>query len=44
MFTPPFPAPAGKRWVFVKSFVHWRSGKRVYPKKAKCFCFLTRCK
>ncbi len=39
---PPFPAPAGYRWVFCKSFKHWRSGKDVYPKTAECFCFLVR--
>jgi hypothetical protein len=38
----PFPAPGGKRWVFVKSFKHWRSGKIVFPKTAECFCFLVR--
>lgn len=38
----PFPAPAGYRWIFCKSFKHWRSGKTVYPKKSDCFCFLVR--
>ena len=40
---PPFPAPPGRRWIFVKYFKHWRSGKLVYPKTAECFCFLVRC-
>ena len=44
MFKPPFTAPTGMRWVFVKRFKHWRSGKWVYPKKAKCFCFLVKSK
>jgi len=39
---PPFPAPPGRRWIFVKYFKHWRSGKLVYPKTAECFCFLVR--
>jgi hypothetical protein len=42
MATPPFPAPPGRRWVFAPWFVHYRTGKRVYPKTAKCFCFLVR--
>jgi hypothetical protein len=42
MSVPPFPAPAGFAWVFAKSFVHYRSGKRVYPKTADAFCFLVR--
>lgn len=24
------PAPAGYRWIFVKHFKHWRSGKILY--------------
>lgn len=38
----PFPAPAGYKWIFCKSFKHWRSGKTVYPKKSDSFCFLVR--
>jgi hypothetical protein len=37
---PPFPAPAGKKWVFAKCFKHYRSGKMVYPKNGGVFCFL----
>jgi len=44
MGTPPFPAPPGFRWVFCTSFVHYITGERVYPKQAKCFCFLVRCR
>ena len=40
MSTP--PAPAGYRWVFVPYYVHYRTGKRVYPRKAKCFKFLVK--
>jgi hypothetical protein len=36
------PAPPGFRWVFVKHFKHYRSGKLVYPKKGDCFRFLVR--
>ncbi len=39
---PPFDAPRGFRWVFCPSFIHYRTGKRVYPKNAKCFVFLVR--
>ncbi len=39
---PPFPAPAGRRWVFCKCFKHWRTGKLVYPKTAECFAFLVK--
>lgn len=42
MTTTPFPAPAGYRWVFCKSFKHWRSGKDVFPKKSDSFCFLVK--
>lgn len=42
MNTPPFPAPAGFRWVFTKSFRHYRTGKQVYPRAAECFCFLVK--
>lgn len=38
----PFPAPPGFRWVFCPSFRHWRSGKIVYPKRARYFRFLVR--
>jgi hypothetical protein len=40
----PRPAPRGFRWIFVKSFVHWRSKKVIeaanYGREA--FCFLVR--
>ncbi len=43
---PPFEAPTGFRWVFCKSFRHWRSGKVLnaedYGRKA--WCFLVRAK
>jgi hypothetical protein len=26
----PFPAPPGRRWIFIKSFRHWRSGKIIH--------------
>ena len=32
------PRPGG-RWVFCKSFVHWRSKKRVYRKNGGYFRF-----
>jgi hypothetical protein len=38
----PFPAPPGYKWVFTPYFVHYRTGKKVYPKKAKAFRFLVR--
>lgn len=41
-FVPRRPAPRGFRWVFTPSFRHWRTGKTVYPKTAKYFCFLVR--
>ena len=40
MKKPPFPAPPGKKWVYKKWFIHYITGKKVYPKKAECFCFL----
>ena len=43
MRIPPFKAPPGYRWVFCKWFIHYRTGERVYPKTAECFCFLVRC-
>lgn len=37
-------APPGFRWIFVRQFKHWRSGKMIvatnYGKQA--FCFLVR--
>ena len=36
--------PPGFRQVFCRYFTHYRTGKRVYPKKAKMFCFLVRCR
>lgn len=36
------PAPPGYRWIFVKCFKHYRTGKLVYPKNSDCFCFLVR--
>ncbi len=39
---PPFPAPPGYRWIFRPWFRHWRTGKKVYPKRAKVFAFLVR--
>ena len=37
-------APAGFRWVFVKSFRHWRSGKLIQAEDygRQAFCFLVR--
>ncbi|MEM7755667.1 MAG: hypothetical protein AAF297_08535 [Planctomycetota bacterium] len=40
----PFPAPPGYRWIFCRYFRHWRSGKKVYPKKSRYFRFLVRVK
>lgn len=40
----PFPAPPGYRWVFCRSYRHWRTGKQVYPKRAEYFRFLVRVK
>ena len=42
VMVPPFPAPAGFRWVFCAYFRHWRTGQIVYPKKVKAFAFLVR--
>lgn len=41
---PTKPAPAGFRWIFVKSFRHWRSGKiiRAEDYGREAFCFLVR--
>lgn len=36
------PAPPGYRWVYCLSFVHWRSGKRVFRKDGGYFRFLAR--
>jgi len=38
------PAPLGYRWIFVKSFRHWRSGKIIYASDygKEAFCFLVR--
>jgi hypothetical protein len=33
------PAPRRGRLVFVKCFRHWRTGRLVFPKRAKCFAF-----
>lgn len=37
-------APRGFRWIFVKSFKHWRSGKiiRAEDHGREAFCFLVR--
>ncbi len=42
----PFPAPPGRRWVFVSQFRHWRSGKVIKAADygRRCFCFLVWCK
>jgi hypothetical protein len=42
MGTIPFPAPPGYCWIFCPSYKHYRTGKQVYPKKAKFFRFLVR--
>jgi len=34
----PIKVPRGMKLVFCRYIV--RSGKRIYPKNAKCFCFL----
>ena len=36
------PAPPGKRWVFTKTFRHWRSKKLVHRRDGGYFCFLVR--
>ena len=38
----PRPAPRGFRWVYFKSFIHWRSKKRVFRKNGGMFCILVR--
>jgi hypothetical protein len=40
----PFPAPLGFRWIFVRSFIHWRSKKTIEAEAhgKKAFCFLIR--
>jgi hypothetical protein len=40
------PAPPGFRWIFVKEFRHWRSGKiiRACDYGRTAFCFLVRAK
>ncbi|MEL7484327.1 MAG: hypothetical protein AAFN41_08220 [Planctomycetota bacterium] len=38
----PRPAPPGYRWVYCRYFRHWRTGKKVYPKKSEYFRFLVR--
>jgi hypothetical protein len=42
LITGPRPAPRGYRWVFCKSFIHWRSKKPVFRKNGGMFCFLVR--
>lgn len=42
LVTGPRPAPRGYRWVFCKSFIHWRSKKPVFRKNGGMFCFLVR--
>lgn len=39
------PPPKGFRWIFVKSFRHWRSGKIIHAEDhgLTSFCFLVRC-
>ena len=38
------PAPPGFRWIFVRAFKHWRSGKMIYAADygRTAFCFLVR--
>lgn len=36
------PAPPGYRWVYCKSFKHWRTGKPVYRRNGGSFAFLVR--
>lgn len=36
----PFPPPPGKKWVFCRYFIHWRSKKPVYRKNGGVFAFL----
>lgn len=35
-------APPGYKWVFCRSFIHRRTGKRIFPKSGKVFSFLVR--
>ena len=42
MGTPKKIAPNGWRWVYTRSFVHWRSKRRVYRKNGGFFRFLVR--
>lgn len=39
-------APPGFRWIFVRQFKHWRSGKIIKAKDhgREAFCFLVRSK
>jgi len=30
------------RWVFCPYFIHWRTKRKVYPKRSKFFRFLVR--
>jgi hypothetical protein len=39
---PEKPAPPGIRWVVCTFYVHYKTGKRVYPKKSRVFRFLVR--
>ncbi|MDE1154844.1 MAG: hypothetical protein PW735_03835 [Acidobacteriaceae bacterium] len=43
---PPFPAPAGFKWVATAYFTHWRSKKiiRASEHGKQCFFFLVRMK
>lgn len=36
------PAPPGFRWVFVRCFRHWITGKMVYRRNGGYFRFLAR--
>jgi len=42
--TPPFPAPAGRRWVFTPYFWHARAKRYLYASDygRKAWCFLAK--
>lgn len=40
MFVPPYPAPLGYRWIFVRWVTNPDTGEKVYPKRAKAFLIL----
>ena len=35
-------APEGYKWVYAERVKHYKTGKYIYPKSGKSFCFLVK--